>query len=217
MIYEILDTPPSNRYSDANEKAQKLKVKKGEVKFENVEFYYDVKDQKILNKISFNAEAGKTTALIGPSGGGKTTIIALMQRFYDPTNGKITIDGTDIINVNTHSLRSNIAYVSQDPILFQGSIYENLLFAQPNASKEEVVKAAEMAQAHEFILELAQGYETPLGENGANLSGGQRQRLAIARAILRNAPILLLDEATSALDNESEMKVQKALSISDEG
>ena len=150
---------------------------------------------------------------MGPSGAGKTTIIALLQRFYDAENGTISIDGQDITKVTTDSLRENIAYVSQDPILFQGSVRDNLVYAKQDASEGEIIEAAKMAQAHEFISELPEGYETEMGENGGNLSGGQRQRVAIARAILRDAPILLLDEATSSLDNESEGKVQEALKV----
>lgn len=211
MIYEILDTKPSNRYTNNESQSKKIKIAKGEIKFENVIFHYNDNQQKVLDGLSFTAPAGKTTALVGPSGGGKTTIIALLQRFYDPTQGAIKIDNENINNVSIHSLRENIAYVSQDAILFQGTIYENLLYANPKATKQQIIEAAKVAQAHEFICELPQGYETDLGENATNLSGGQRQRLAIARAIIRNAPILLLDEATSALDNESENKVQVAL------
>ena len=148
---------------------------------------------------------------MGPSGGGKSTIIALLQRFYAPESGTVSIDGKDIATLNTDDLRANFAYVSQNPILFQGTVRENLRYARPDATDAEIEAAARNAQAHEFIEALPQGYDTALGENATNLSGGQRQRLSIARAIVRNAPILLLDEATSALDNQSEALVQAAL------
>ena len=216
MIYEVLDTQP--KQIDI-ENASPLELNKGEIRFDKVNFHYGsgeeiiagAEKQPVLVDLSFTARAGKTTALVGPSGGGKSTIIALLHRFYDPESGTIHVDGQDISDVTVDSLRSNIAYVSQSPVLFQGSVLDNLRYARPDASEADVMEAAKAAQAHEFIMELPNGYDTELGENGANLSGGQRQRLSIARAIVRNAPILLLDEATSALDNESEAKVQKAL------
>ena len=220
MIYEVLDTAP--RQTDVDD-AKPLELRDGEIIVDKVDFHYDLpangseldrqeaEKQPVLHALTFTAPAGKTTALVGPSGGGKSTIIALLQRFYDVENGAISIDGQNIADVTVQSLRRNIAYVSQHPVLFQGSIRENLLYARPDASDDDIIAAAKAAQAHEFIMELPEGYDTPLGENGANLSGGQRQRLSIARAIVRDAPILLLDEATSALDNESEAKVQKAL------
>lgn len=217
MIYEVLDTKP--RQIDA-ENAKPLNLSKGKIEFKDVNFHYgpafevegiEPEAQPVLTDLSFIAPAGKMTALVGPSGGGKSTIIALLQRFYDVENGQVSIDGQNVSGVTVASLRENIAFVSQQPILFQGTIRENLRYARPKASDAELEAAAQAAQAHEFIVKLPQGYDTPLGENGANLSGGQRQRLSIARAIVRDAPILLLDEATSALDNESEAKVQKAL------
>ncbi len=217
MIYEILDTEPRQTNQSG---AEPLSLDKGEIVFENVDFHYSnanlaegqtAEHQPVLRQLSFVARAGQTTALVGPSGGGKSTIIALLQRFYDVEGGRITVDGQDIRDVTVGSLRSRIAFVSQQPILFQGTVMDNLRYARPDASDEDIVAAARAAQAHDFITALPNGYHTPLGENGASLSGGQRQRLSIARAIVRNAPILLLDEATSALDNESEAKVQKAL------
>ncbi len=217
MIYEVLDTPI--RQAD-RPGAAPLALKEGRIVVENVDFHYGqdpaesqalVEKQPVLEGLSFIAEAGKTTALVGPSGGGKSTIIALLQRFYDVESGEISIDGQNIANVTVASLRDKVAYVSQQPVLFQGTIRENLRYARPDASDVEMEAAAKAAQAHGFITALPLGYDTPLGENGTNLSGGQRQRLSIARAIVRNAPILLLDEATSALDNESEAKVQSAL------
>lgn len=222
MIYEILDTPARSKQDNDNASE---KATAGDIHFENVTFRYDegepetsgeheeplLKAPPVIQELSFTAKAGETTALVGPSGGGKSTIIALLQRFYAPETGAISIDGKNIAKLNTDDLRANFAYVSQNPILFQGTVKENLRYARPDASDAEIEAAARGAQAHEFIEALPQGYDTPLGENAINLSGGQRQRLSIARAIVRNAPILLLDEATSALDNQSEALVQSAL------
>ncbi|ALN71722.1 ABC transporter ATP-binding protein [Aureimonas sp. AU20] len=207
MIYEILDETP--RQADAPG-AQALRVSAGEIRFENVSFGYHA-EEPVLRDLAFTAPAGRTTALVGASGGGKSTIIALIERFYDAGAGRILIDGTDITTVTKHSLRSAIAYVPQNPTLFEGSIRDNIRFGRPEASDAEVEEAARQAQAEEFILAQPLGYETPVGENGVTLSGGQRQRLSIARALLRDAPILLLDEATSALDTRSEVLVQRAL------
>lgn len=207
MLYEILDTPA--RQAD-RPGAVELRVSNAEIKFDHVDFAYQ-QDEKVLNNVSFTAMAGKTTALVGPSGGGKSTIINLIQRFYDVSDGAILIDGQDIAEVQVDSLRQMISYVSQQPILFEGTIAENLAYARPGATQAEIEQAARLAQAHEFIMETPKGYDTEVGEMGSNFSGGQRQRLSIARAILRDTPILLLDEATSALDNESEKLVQEAL------
>lgn len=207
MLYEILDTPP--RQAD-KEDAHDLEVKSGEIEFRNVSFSYQ-DDDPILQNINILAQSGKTTALVGPSGGGKSTMIALVQRFYDLDAGDIFVDGQNISDITSESLRKSIAYVSQQPILFEGSILENIRYGRPDATDEEVYEASKLAQAHDFVLEQPEGYQTMVGEMGGNLSGGQRQRLSIARAFLRNAPILLLDEATSALDNESEKLVQQAL------
>lgn len=207
MLYELLDTPP--RQADKPD-AKDLQLKNGKLTFEKVSFSYDGEDD-ILKNVSFIAEANKTTALVGPSGGGKTTIINLILRFYDLESGTIKVDGQDISTLKAASLRQNIALVSQSPVLFEGSILENLRYAKPDATMEEVIEATKLAQAHDFISETADGYDTAVGEMGANLSGGQRQRLSIARALLRDAKILLLDEATSALDNKSEKLVQRAL------
>ncbi len=207
MLYELLDTP--ERQAD-RPGAKALELKKGLIELKDVSFSY-FKGEKILDRVSIRAAAGKTTALVGPSGGGKSTIISLLQRFFDADKGQILVDGQNINAVTAESLRNNIAYVSQQPMLFEGSILENIRYGRTDASDEEVFKAAKLAQAHEFIVEQPDGYETQVGELGGNLSGGQRQRLSIARAILRDAPILLLDEATSALDNKSELLVQEAL------
>lgn len=221
MLYELLDTPEDLADGGPSRGSGiELNLAGGRVVFEDVSFTYGHgaeqamgADSPVLAGMSFTAEAGKTTALVGPSGGGKSTAVALLQRLYEPTAGRIMIDGTDIANVSLHSLRSHIAFVSQAPVLFQGSVRDNLRYARPDASDAEIEAAARSAQAHDFIVAMPQGYDTPLSENASNLSGGQRQRLSIARALVRNAPILVLDEATSALDNESEALVQKALDI----
>lgn len=207
MIYEILDMPERQR--DLPDAAP-LTITDGDVRFDNVDFAYG-DGTKVLHGLSFAAPAHKTTAIVGPSGAGKTTIIALLQRFYDIDTGKIAIDGQDIAGVTLSSLRSQMAFVSQQPYLFEGTIRQNIGYGRPDATDAEIEAAARQANAHDFIMEQAQGYDTPVGENGVTLSGGQRQRISIARAIVRDAPILLLDEATSALDNESEKLVQQAL------
>ncbi|WEX11748.1 ABC transporter ATP-binding protein [Chelativorans sp. AA-79] len=207
MIYEILDLEPAQPDAPG---AEPLKLSTGNVRFEKVRFSYS-EHMPVLHGVSFDAAAGRTTAIVGPSGAGKSTLFALLQRFYDLDGGAILVDGQDISRVTKRSLRSSIAYVSQHPYLFEGTIRDNVRYGRPDAADAEVEEAARLANAEEFILQQENGYETLVGENGATLSGGQRQRLSIARAIVRNAPILLLDEATSALDNESEAKVQQAL------
>lgn len=207
MIYELLDMPVQQQdTADAKD----LKVSSATIEFRNVSFAYG-ENEPVLRKVNLIAEGGKTTALVGPSGAGKSTIIALIPRFYDPAQGQILIDGQDIAGVTKSSLRQHLAYVSQQPYLFEGSILDNIRYGRPDATDAEVHEAARLAYAHDFILAQPQGYDTPVGENGVTLSGGQRQRLSIARALVRNAPILLLDEATSALDTASEAAVQKAL------
>lgn len=212
MIYEILDLQPAQ--SDRSD-AVELKVQNGTVRFEDVQFAYHAQGtpehQQVLKGVSFIAKAGETTAIVGASGAGKSTLIALIQRFYDVNDGRILIDDQDIAGVTVNSLRHSIAYVSQQPYLFEGTIADNIRYGRPDATEEEIIEAAKLANAHEFIIRQPQGYDSPVGENGVTLSGGQRQRLSIARAIVRNAPILLLDEATSALDNDSEKRVQQAL------
>jgi subfamily B ATP-binding cassette protein MsbA len=183
---------------------------KGEIAFENVSFSYK-SDVPALSRISVRVPAGTLCALVGPSGAGKSTFANLVPRFYDPSEGVLTIDGIDVRSMRLQELRRNIAIVSQDPVLFNDTIYSNLLLGRPEASRAEVEQAALDAFAHEFILQMPKGYDTLVGERGSQLSGGQKQRLAIARAFLRNAPILILDEATSALDSESEAAVQQAL------
>jgi ATP-binding cassette, subfamily B, bacterial MsbA len=206
MLYELLDTKP--RLVDSPD-ARPLAVERGTIVFDGVDFRYG--RRPALASLSLTIEGGTVAALVGPSGAGKTTMFALIERFYDPTQGRIMVDGQDIRDVTMASLRDHIALVTQDTVLFEGTVRENILFGQPEAGDEELVAACKAANAHEFIVELPQGYDTQLGEGGGRLSGGQRQRIAIARAMLRDAPILLLDEATSALDTVSEIKVQEAL------
>jgi ATP-binding cassette subfamily B protein len=213
MIYALLDTQPAQREKEG---AKDLVVTQARVELRNVVFSYG-SGNPILRGIDLVAEGGQTTALVGPSGAGKSTIINLIPRFYDPAEGQILIDGQDIAQVTKSSLRRQLAYVSQQPYLFEGSIRDNIRYGLPSASDADVEEAARLAYAHDFILAQPQGYETAVGENGVTLSGGQRQRLSIARALVRNAPILLLDEATSALDNESEAAVQKALDVAMRG
>ncbi|MBB3612852.1 ABC transporter ATP-binding protein [Rhizobium sp. BK602] len=206
MIYELLDMEPRQRELPD---AKPLVVTDARIEFRDVRFAYG--DDTVLDDVSLVAEGGQTTALVGPSGAGKSTVINLIPRFYDPAAGAIYIDGQDIAHVTKRSLREQIAYVSQQPYLFEGTIRDNIRYGRPEASDAEVEQAARLAYAHDFIVAQPQGYDTPVGENGVTLSGGQRQRVSIARALVRNAPILLLDEATSALDTESEAAVQKAL------
>lgn len=213
MIYEILDLEP--RQAD-RPGAKPIAVDRGEVRFDNVSFAYAT-GNPVLTDVSFVAEPGKTTAIVGASGAGKSTIISLLERFYDVGSGRILIDRQDIADVTKQSLRTAMAYVSQQPYLFEGTIRDNIRYGRPDATDAEITAAADLAAADEFIRAQPQGYDTPVGEGGASLSGGQRQRISIARAIVRNAPILVLDEATSALDNESEARVQQALDHALEG
>ena len=213
MIYELLDSDPGER---DRADAARLEVSAGEVRFDNVSFAY-VPGQPVLRDVSFVARGGRTTALVGGSGAGKSTLLALLENFHAPSSGAILIDGQDIAGVRRASLRAAIAYVSQQPYLFEGTVRDNIRYGRPDASDAEVEAAARLAQADEFVRRMPQGYDTPIGENGASLSGGQRQRLSIARAIVRNAPILLLDEATSALDTQSEAAVQTALRAAMQG
>jgi len=207
MLFEILDRkaveidPPDT---------PDLELRGGRIEFDDVFFGYR-EDEPVLRGLSFVAEAGRTTALVGPSGGGKSTVMSLIERFYEVDSGVIAIDGQKIDRVTYQSLRRAIGFVSQDVFLFSGSIRENIAAGRPGASDEEIFAAARAAHAHDFIMGFAEGYDSQVGEHGAQLSGGQRQRIAIARAFLKDAPILLLDEATAALDSESEAEVQRAL------
>ncbi|HEX7557047.1 MAG TPA: ABC transporter ATP-binding protein, partial [Leptolinea sp.] len=206
-VFEILDTKAT--ITDAPD-AIKLTSNKGEINFQNVSFSYDGVSS-VLQNVSLDVQAGEILALVGPSGAGKSTIFNLIPRFYDPTEGSILIDGNDLRTVTQESLRAQMAIVPQETMLFGGTIRENILYGRLDAGENEIIEAAIAANAHDFILELPNQYETNVGERGSNLSGGQRQRISIARAILKNPRILLLDEATSSLDNESEGLVQEAL------
>eukprot|EP00834_Sanchytrium_tribonematis_P007874 NODE_792_length_3855_cov_0.702688.p1 type:complete len:601 gc:universal NODE_792_length_3855_cov_0.702688:1353-3155(+) len=183
----------------------------GDIKFENVDFKYPSRDVNVLSNISLEIPEGKIIALCGGSGGGKSTIVSLLEKFYSPTKGKIYIDGVDVNDLDTNWTRNQIGYITQDPILFAASIIDNIKYGQPNASIEDVYEAAKQANAHDFITAFPQGYNTLVGERGASLSGGQKQRISIARALLKNPKILVLDEATSSLDNRSEVLVQEAI------
>lgn len=191
--------------------ARELKHVKGEIIFDHASFRYNDSDEDVLTSIDLKIEAGENVALVGPSGAGKTTLCNLIPRFFDVTDGRILIDGTDIRDVTAHSLRSQIGMVQQDVYLFSGTVYDNIEYGKPGASREEIQEAAKLAGAHEFITQLAEGYDTFVGERGVKLSGGQKQRISIARVFLKNPPILILDEATSALDNESERIIQESL------
>jgi len=206
-LLEIIDSPASEP-DDGDKPA--LELAAGRVELRDVSFAYRA-DETVLDHMSFNAEPGKVTALVGPSGGGKSTVLALLLRLYETKAGRILIDEQDIAGVSRRSLRRQIAYVGQDVFLFRGTIRENIAFGRPNASEEDVIAAAKAACAHDFIISFPQGYDTPVGEHGTQLSGGQRQRVAIARALLKNSALILLDEATASLDSESERQVQEAI------
>ena len=205
---EVLDTK-----SDIVENKHAIEISdvKGDIKFENVGFHYIDDETSVLKNINLDIKKGDSIALVGPSGGGKTTLCNLIPRFYDVTEGKILIDGIDVKDITLKSLRNSIGVVQQDVYLFSGTVYENIVYGLPDADKEKVVEAAKLAGAHEFICDLPDGYDTYVGERGVKLSGGQKQRISIARVFLKNPPILILDEATSALDNESEKVVQESL------
>lgn len=205
---EVVETEPD--IVDAAD-AKPLKNVKGNVCYEDVSFHYSDDDTLVLSHVSFEIPAGKSIALVGPSGSGKTTICSLLPRFYDVTEGRVTIDGNDVRKLTLESLRSQIGLVSQDVYLFGGSIKDNIAYGKPNATMDEIVDAAKKANIHDFIMELPDKYDTFVGERGTRLSGGQKQRISIARVFLKNPPVLILDEATSALDNESERFIQKSL------
>lgn len=198
---DIEDVPDAVTLSDV----------KGNIRFHDVTFRYEENTDKVLNKVSLNVPAGSYIALVGSSGAGKSTLCSLIPRFYDVTGGSITIDDVDIRSIKLKSLRSKIGIVQQDVYLFVGTVYDNILYGRPDATREEVIQAAKNANAHEFIMSLPNGYETDIGQRGIKLSGGQKQRISIARVFLKNPPILIFDEATSALDNESEKVVQDSL------
>ena len=184
---------------------------KGDIEFKNVTFSYSDESSEVLHGVNIQIKEGQNVAIVGPSGGGKTTICNLIPRFYKISEGDITIDGTDIKEFTLASLRNNIGVVQQDVYLFSGSIRQNIAYGKQNATEEEIIEAAKKAGAHDFIMELSDGYDTYIGERGIKLSGGQKQRISIARVFLKNPPILILDEATSALDNESERLIQHSL------
>lgn len=205
---EVVETEPE--IVDASD-AKPLKNVKGNVCYKDVSFHYSDDDTPVLSHVSFEIPAGKSIALVGPSGSGKTTICSLLPRFYDVTEGRVTIDGNDVRKLTLESLRSQIGLVSQDVYLFGGSIKDNIAYGKPDATMDEIVDAAKKANIHDFIMELPDKYDTFVGERGTRLSGGQKQRISIARVFLKNPPVLILDEATSALDNESERFIQKSL------
>jgi len=207
-FFEIMDEPIEIQDEPGAKALQKVK---GDVTFENVSFHYSDDEHQVLAHLDLSVKAGSSIALVGPSGGGKTTLCNLIPRFYDVTGGSILLDGQDIKTLTLKSLRDNIGMVQQEVYLFSGTVYDNIVYGKPGASRQEVEEAARKAGAHEFITQLPDGYDTYVGERGVRLSGGQKQRLSIARVFLKNPPILILDEATSALDNESERLVQKSL------
>ncbi len=213
-VFDMLDLKPTIK---DRADAKTFQSTKPDITFKDVSFSYEGAEARALNSISFTAKNGEVTALVGPSGGGKTTVLNMIPRFYDVTSGEVSIDGMDISQLTTSSLRENIALVSQDITIFDDTIEVNIGYGRAGATKAEIREAAKAAAADDFISEFPEGYNTQVGEDGVKLSGGQRQRIAIARAILRDAPILLLDEATSALDNESEKAVQEALSTLEKG
>lgn len=204
---EIVDSPHAIDLTDV----------RGDIEFKNVSFRYNKKLDYVLENFNLDIKAGKNIALVGPSGGGKTTVCALIPRFYDVSEGGIFVDGKNIKDFSLYSLRNNIGIVQQDVYLFSGTIMENIRYGKPNATEEEIIEAAKLASAYDFIMELEDGFDTYVGERGIKLSGGQKQRISIARVFLKNPPILILDEATSALDNNSEAVIQESLEVLSKG
>ncbi|MCL2159480.1 MAG: ABC transporter ATP-binding protein/permease, partial [Oscillospiraceae bacterium] len=206
-IFEVLDA--ESEIKDSPD-AKTLEKCEGKIEFDNVSFCYNI-EEPVLKNITFEANPGEMVAVVGPTGVGKTTIVSLIERFYDPQSGSVKIDGEDIKNLTVESLRSQISMVLQDVFLFNGSIAENISYSVKGATAEQIREAAEIACASEFIEQMPDGYDTLIGERGVRLSGGQKQRLSIARAVLRNTPILILDEATSSVDMETELQIQQAI------
>lgn len=204
---EIVDSPHAIDLTDV----------RGDIEFKNVSFRYNKKLDYVLENFNLDIKAGKNIALVGPSGGGKTTVCALIPRFYDVSEGGIFVDGKNIKDFSLYSLRNNIGIVQQDVYLFSGTIMENIRYGKPDATEEEIIEAAKLASAYDFIMELEEGFDTYVGERGVKLSGGQKQRISIARVFLKNPPILILDEATSALDNNSEAVIQESLEVLSKG
>jgi ATP-binding cassette subfamily B protein len=207
ILFELIDLPPTERPEDDK---PLLRLSHARVEFANVQFAYHP-GERVIKNLSLVAEPGSVTALVGPSGGGKSTILNLMLRFYEVEGGAILIDGQNIAAVSRRSLRSQVAYVGQDVFLFRGSIRDNIALGRAGSSEAEIVAAARAAYAHDFISAFPRGYDTQVGEHGTRLAGGERQRIAVARALLKDAPIILLDEATASLDSESERQVQDAI------
>ncbi len=207
-IFEILDTEPSIR--DIPDAVEEI-VFEDKIAYENIAFKYEDSDEYVLKNINFAVKKGQIVAFVGSSGAGKTTLVDLLPRFYDPTGGKISIDGIDIKNIRIHTLRKMMGIVTQETVLFNESVRSNIAYGLGEYPEEKIIEAAKAANAHDFILQLSNGYDTIIGEKGTKLSGGQRQRISIARALLKNPPIMIFDEATSALDNESEVLVQEAI------
>lgn len=214
-FYEVMNEPVETD----DPEAQHVDKLCGDIEFKHVDFAYDNgnEQKQVLTDVCFSVKHGETVALVGPSGGGKTTMCHLIPRFYEVTNGVITIDGRDITKINRQDLRRNIGIVQQDVFLFGGTIFENIAYGNFDATREEVIAAAKRAKIHDYVMSLPDGYETMVGERGVKLSGGQKQRISIARAFLKNPPILILDEATSALDNVTEMQIQDALAELSQG
>ena len=207
ILFEIIDRPPTEQPDDDK---PTLQLSTARIEFANVRFAYRP-GEKVIRNLNLVAQPGKVTALVGPSGGGKSTIFNLMLRFYEVDGGAVIIDGQNIETVSRQSLRRQVAYVGQDIFLFRGSVRENIAIGRPGASEAEIIAAAQAAYAHDFIVGFPRGYDAPVGEHGMQLAGGERQRIAIARALLKNAPIILLDEATASLDAELEQLVQSAI------
>jgi subfamily B ATP-binding cassette protein MsbA len=206
-IQEVLQSEREVKDLPGSRRALKLR---GEIEFDHVTFGYEPK-QPVLKDVSFKIEAGTVAALVGPTGAGKSTIISLIPRFYDPESGIVKIDGTDIRRLQQKSVRDQVSFVLQETVLFHASVWRNIAYGKPGANRREILEAAQLANAHEFIEKMAEGYDTMIGERGVTLSGGQRQRIAIARAVIRNTPILILDEPSSGLDATSEQLVFEAL------